>query len=58
MKIQKRRSLRWLVAAALGGAILAGTVAYAQRRDCWECKPCGCSPDGVNILCCGSYGCG
>jgi hypothetical protein len=50
--MEKRRSVRWLLAIVVGGALLGGAVAYAQRAECWECYPCGCSPDGSAILCC------
>jgi hypothetical protein len=58
MKNVKPAILHWLLALAVGGATLGSVVAYAQMRECWECYPCGCSPDGGKILCCGTRSCG
>jgi hypothetical protein len=52
MERMKRARVRWWLAIALGGALLGGAMAYAQMPECWECYPCGCSPDGSTTLCC------
>ncbi len=57
MKTHKKSTLQWLLALSVGGAILGGTIAYAQMRECWECYPCGCSPDGSALLCCNTRSC-
>ncbi|MFL5348578.1 MAG: hypothetical protein ACJ8AT_27600 [Hyalangium sp.] len=57
MKTRKKNTLQWLLALSVGGAILGGTLAYAQMRECWECYPCGCSPDGSALLCCSTRSC-
>jgi hypothetical protein len=57
MKSMKPGILRWLLAVAVGGAALGGAVAYAAKRECWECHPCGSSPDGDHIICCGTRSC-
>lgn len=57
METAKRRPLRWLIAVLVGGALLGATVVYAQKRECWACPACGCSPDGGTIYCCEVYSC-
>jgi hypothetical protein len=57
METAKRRPLRWLIALIVGGALLGATVVYAQKRECWACPACGCSPDGGTIYCCEVYSC-
>jgi hypothetical protein len=52
----RRRSVRWWLILAIGGALLGGAVAYARQRECWECYPCGSSPDGSITLCCDRVG--
>jgi hypothetical protein len=57
MEKTKRWSVRWLLMIAVSGTFLGGAVAYARQAECWECRPCGCSPDGGAILCCDVKGC-
>ena len=42
---------RWILAMSAAAA-LAGGAAYAMQKECWNCAPCGCGPDGGYIMCC------
>ena len=57
METNKRTYLkRWMLAMGVA-AVLASGAAYALRKECWNCSPCGCSSDGGYILCCDASAC-
>ena len=47
---------RWMLAIGTAAA-LAGGAAYAMQKECWNCSPCGCSPDGGYLMCCETNAC-
>jgi hypothetical protein len=51
MKSRQKSVARWLVTLGVGGALLVGMVASAQRGECGGGYPCGCNPDGTWIIC-------
>jgi hypothetical protein len=51
----RKMLLRWWMVAGAVGALLGGGVALAS--DCWKCIPCGCSPDGGDMMCCNIVPC-
>lgn len=57
MKTNKRfPPIRWMLAIGVTVA-LAGGAAYAMNGVCVSCKPCGCSSDGGQIMCCDTREC-
>lgn len=55
-KSRERNLRRWMLIAAAAAALFAG-VASAMLRECSDCTPCACAPNGGYILCCESYAC-
>jgi hypothetical protein len=57
MKTNKKLSLiRWMLAIGVTAALAGGT-AYAMNGVCMSCKPCGCSSDGGQLMCCDTREC-
>ncbi|MBM7112250.1 hypothetical protein [Archangium primigenium] len=48
---------RWMLALGTAAVLCGGGAAYAMRKDCWQCAPCGCGTDGGQLLCCGVAAC-
>jgi hypothetical protein len=56
MKSAKRVVFYGLLAAGVASAVLAGS-ASALPAECFQCRPCGCSSDGGQLMCCGLGAC-
>ena len=57
MEPMKRPGLRWLLIIAVSSTLLGGAVGRRQMPRCYDCRPCGCSPDGSSIMCCDEVSC-
>ena len=53
---RKTQWRRWVLALGAAAA-LGGGAAYAMEPECYKCIPCGCSPDGGNMMCCYAGNC-
>jgi hypothetical protein len=51
-----KRTLRWVL-VAIGSSLLAGSLAWAEIRECVDCYPCGTSGNGGTTLCCSASAC-
>jgi len=47
---------RWMLLLGTAAALASGA-AFAMRKECWQCSPCGCGTDGGQLLCCDFSGC-